>query len=254
MTFYLACLKEFAEFANTRDRAANIAPEKCFTLPYRWAPYTHSCCSVESEVHVDTGSWNFLTRLIGPITQVHKSQKALIASVSTMCPSQASIRIPCVCGFSALLIFKIAIDCVFRIENDKVEGLTITQSFNRQEKWTKALKYTLCNLKWALYWLIGNTASQPASSPSSTGGQSSSSSQSWLWTFFYACSLDLIVLLGTANRLYSTCLLVWIERLALEMGYSFIANSFDILSWLNRYIVYTFENGRSTCWGDCFTS
>lgn len=99
MTFYLACLKEFAEFANTRDRAANIAPEKCFTLPYR-------------------------------------------------------------------------------IENDKVEGLTITQSFNRQEKWTKALKYTLCNLKWALYWLIGNTASQPASSPSSTGGQSSSSSQS----------------------------------------------------------------------------
>ena len=70
-------------------------------------------------------------------------------------------------------------NCLCRIENDKVEGLTITQSFNRQEKWTKALKYTLCNLKWALYWLIGNTASPPAASPSSTGvtsGQGSSSS------------------------------------------------------------------------------
>ncbi|KAG0570802.1 hypothetical protein KC19_6G188400 [Ceratodon purpureus] len=100
MTFFLACLKEFAEFANARDRAAKIAPEKCFKLPYK-------------------------------------------------------------------------------IENDKVEGLTITQSFNRQEKWTKALKYTLCNLKWALYWLIGNTGTQPAASPSSTGvtsGQGSSSS------------------------------------------------------------------------------
>lgn len=65
-----------------------------------------------------------------------------------------------------------------RIENDKVEGFTITQSFNRQEKWTKALKYTLCNLKWALYWLIGNTAFQPASPSSSIAlniGQSSSS-------------------------------------------------------------------------------
>jgi len=48
-----------------------------------------------------------------------------------------------------------------RIENDKVENHSITQSFNKQENWTKALKYTLCNLKWALYWFIGNTNFQP---------------------------------------------------------------------------------------------
>jgi beclin 1 len=37
MTFFLACLKEFAEFANARDGAANIAPDKCFKLPYKLA-------------------------------------------------------------------------------------------------------------------------------------------------------------------------------------------------------------------------
>lgn len=89
MTMFLACIKEFADFANGKDRTANIPAEKCFQLPYK-------------------------------------------------------------------------------IENDKVEGLTITQSFNRHEKWTKALKYMLCDLKWALYWLIGNTTFQPAASSSST--------------------------------------------------------------------------------------
>ncbi|XP_011023189.1 PREDICTED: beclin-1-like protein isoform X1 [Populus euphratica] len=49
----------------------------------------------------------------------------------------------------------------YKIENDKVENHSITQSFNKQENWTKALKYTLCNLKWALYWFIGNTNFQP---------------------------------------------------------------------------------------------
>lgn len=72
--------------------------------------------------------------------------------------------------------------CGCRIENDKVDGFTITQSFNRHEKWTKALKYTLCNLKWALYWLIGNTTFQPVSPPPSmalaSGQQQSSSSTS----------------------------------------------------------------------------
>lgn len=50
-----------------------------------------------------------------------------------------------------------------RIENDKVESYSITQSFNKQENWTKALKYTLCNLKWVLYWFVGNTNFQPLS-------------------------------------------------------------------------------------------
>ncbi|OAY69149.1 Beclin-1-like protein [Ananas comosus] len=49
----------------------------------------------------------------------------------------------------------------YRIENDKVENHTITQSFNKQENWTKALKYTLCNLKWVMYWFIGNTNFRP---------------------------------------------------------------------------------------------
>lgn len=52
---------------------------------------------------------------------------------------------------------------VCRIENDKVENYSITQSFNKQENWTKSLKYTLCNLKWALYWFVGNTNFQPLS-------------------------------------------------------------------------------------------
>ncbi|CAL0321347.1 unnamed protein product [Lupinus luteus] len=84
MTLFLACLKDFAEFANSKDQENNIPPEKCFKLPYK-------------------------------------------------------------------------------IENDKVETYSITQSFNKQENWTKALKYTLCNLKWALYWFVGNTNFQPLS-------------------------------------------------------------------------------------------
>ncbi|EPS67643.1 autophagy protein beclin1, partial [Genlisea aurea] len=51
----------------------------------------------------------------------------------------------------------------YKIDNDKVESYSITQSFNKQENWTKALKYTLCNLKWALYWFVGNTKFQPLS-------------------------------------------------------------------------------------------
>ncbi|XP_021846459.2 beclin-1-like protein isoform X2 [Spinacia oleracea] len=54
----------------------------------------------------------------------------------------------------------------YRIENDKVEAYSITQSFNKPENWTKALKYTLCNLKWALFWFVGNTSFQPLSASS----------------------------------------------------------------------------------------
>lgn len=68
--------------------------------------------------------------------------------------------------FSRYLL--IVLDFFFcRIENDKVESYSITQSFNKQENWTKALKYTLCNLKWALYWFVGNTNFQPLSAVSS---------------------------------------------------------------------------------------
>ncbi|XP_077212590.1 beclin-1-like protein isoform X2 [Tasmannia lanceolata] len=84
MTLFLACLKDFADFANSKDQENNIPPEKCFKLPYK-------------------------------------------------------------------------------IENDRVENYTITLSFNKLENWTKALKYTLCNLKWVLYWSVGNTNFQPLS-------------------------------------------------------------------------------------------
>ncbi|KAK9145438.1 hypothetical protein Sjap_005341 [Stephania japonica] len=84
MTLFLNCLKDFADFANSKDQENNIPTDKCFKLPYK-------------------------------------------------------------------------------IENDKVESYTITQSFNKQENWTKALKYTLCNLKWALYWFVGSTNFQPLS-------------------------------------------------------------------------------------------
>jgi beclin 1 len=35
MTLFLACLKDFAEFANSKDQENNIPPEKCFKLPYK---------------------------------------------------------------------------------------------------------------------------------------------------------------------------------------------------------------------------
>lgn len=85
MTLFATCLKDFAEFAHSKDIENNIPPDKQFKLPYK-------------------------------------------------------------------------------IENDKVGSYSITQSFNKQENWTKALKYTLCDLKWALFWFIGNTNFQPLSS------------------------------------------------------------------------------------------
>ncbi|KAB2600819.1 beclin-1-like protein [Pyrus ussuriensis x Pyrus communis] len=89
MTLFLTCLKDFAEFANSKDEENNIPLEECFKLPYK-------------------------------------------------------------------------------IENDKVETCSITQSLNKQENWTKALKYTLNNLKWALYWFVGNTNFQPRSPAASS--------------------------------------------------------------------------------------
>lgn len=48
MTFFVACLKEFAEFANAKDKEANIPPEKCFKLPYKLAIRTHYLPSFDS--------------------------------------------------------------------------------------------------------------------------------------------------------------------------------------------------------------
>ncbi|XP_051141151.1 beclin-1-like protein [Andrographis paniculata] len=97
MTLYLTCLKEFAEFANLKDKEKNLPPDDCFKLPYK-------------------------------------------------------------------------------IENDKVENYSITQSFNKPENWTKALKYTLCNLKWILYWFVGNTNFQPLTPAASSHSEATVSS------------------------------------------------------------------------------
>ncbi|KAF8762426.1 hypothetical protein HU200_009386 [Digitaria exilis] len=53
----------------------------------------------------------------------------------------------------------------YKIDGDKVGSHTIVLSFNKNENWTKALKYMLCNLKWVLYWFIGNTSFAPPSGP-----------------------------------------------------------------------------------------
>lgn len=36
MTLFLACIKEFADFAHAKDRAANLPQELCFQLPYKY--------------------------------------------------------------------------------------------------------------------------------------------------------------------------------------------------------------------------
>ena len=36
MTLFLACIKEFADFARAKDRAANLPAEMCFQLPYKY--------------------------------------------------------------------------------------------------------------------------------------------------------------------------------------------------------------------------
>ncbi|XP_074263401.1 beclin-1-like protein [Silene latifolia] len=64
------------------------------------------------------------------------------------------------------LPYSIENDKLCRVEDGKVEVFSITQSFNKPETWTKALKYTLCDLKWALFWFIGNTSFQPLSTTS----------------------------------------------------------------------------------------
>ncbi|URE18005.1 beclin 1 [Musa troglodytarum] len=51
----------------------------------------------------------------------------------------------------------------YKIENDTVGNYTITRSFNKQEHWTKALKYTLCNLKWVQWWSVAKSRFQPLS-------------------------------------------------------------------------------------------
>jgi beclin 1 len=42
----------------------------------------------------------------------------------------------------------------FRVDNDKLEGVSIKLQYSSEENWTKALKYTLTNLKALVVWAI----------------------------------------------------------------------------------------------------
>lgn len=41
----------------------------------------------------------------------------------------------------------------FPIDGDKVHGMTVKYSMNKEPNWTKALKYMLADLKQALVWM-----------------------------------------------------------------------------------------------------
>lgn len=42
----------------------------------------------------------------------------------------------------------------YPIEGDKVGGVSVKMTFNKDTRWTKALKYLLTNLKLCLRWMI----------------------------------------------------------------------------------------------------
>lgn len=42
----------------------------------------------------------------------------------------------------------------YAIDGDKVGGRSIKLMFNKDERWTKALKYMLTDLKWCLEWMV----------------------------------------------------------------------------------------------------
>lgn len=45
------------------------------------------------------------------------------------------------------------LEMVYAIEGDLVGGQSIKLMFNKDSKWTLALKFMLANLKWALAWM-----------------------------------------------------------------------------------------------------
>merc|ERR1712039_565348 len=56
----------------------------------------------------------------------------------------------------------------FKIEGDKVGGFSIRVQFNQDERWTKALKYMLTDLKWIIAFVESrgyNERSQLSSAP-----------------------------------------------------------------------------------------
>ncbi|CAL8467088.1 g6624 [Coccomyxa elongata] len=42
----------------------------------------------------------------------------------------------------------------YAIDGDRIGGLTVKLTFNKDSRWTKAMKYMLTNLKWCASWMI----------------------------------------------------------------------------------------------------
>lgn len=74
---------------------------------------------------------------------------------------------------------------VYAMEGDLVGGQSIKYLFSKDSNWTKALKYMLANLKWALAWMVARQSGQILV-------QSASNMRSWLW-FKQPCSLYTIL-------------------------------------------------------------
>ena len=41
----------------------------------------------------------------------------------------------------------------WKIEGDKIGGFSVRLQFNQFDRWTKALKYLLTDLKWLIYYV-----------------------------------------------------------------------------------------------------
>lgn len=67
---------------------------------------------------------------------------------------------------------KEAFELPYAIDGDRVGGLTIKLIFNKLDRWTKALKYMLSDLKWALKWVINANNTALAASQSASGATS----------------------------------------------------------------------------------
>ena len=57
------------------------------------------------------------------------------------------------------------LEMVYSIDGDLVGGQSIKLMFNKDARWTLALKYMLANLKWALAWMVAAQSGQVLVAP-----------------------------------------------------------------------------------------
>ena len=53
----------------------------------------------------------------------------------------------------------------YAVEGDRVGGLTVKLMFNKDARWSRALKYLLTDLKWCLSWVVARQDGRGASPP-----------------------------------------------------------------------------------------